>query len=109
MGNPKRRNEVIMRWKNLPDEDDNGDDVAEGSKGRSIPKPKVRQRIVKKVDVLKGLNSNAVLHSTMKVAKLKYIADRCKKANGKTIKAAIGLKFIDKNGLARSYRGGDLK
>merc|ERR1719282_380038 len=107
--NPKRRNEVIMRWKNLPDEDDDGEDVGEGGKGRNISRPKVRQTIVKKAVMPNGLNPNAILRSTTKVAKLKYIADRCKKANGKTVKAVVELKYIDGNGLARSYRGVDLK
>jgi len=115
--NPKRKNEVIMKWKDLPAEDDDENVGNAGNTSKKVAKPTAtKQSVVKKVALKSAavplalnLKPTAVLSCTSKVAKQKYIADRCKKARGKTVKAALELQYVDEKGSSRHYRAADLK
>lgn len=116
--NPKRKGEVIMKWRALANDDDSDDDDDEsGSHSRNNRKPIVNARRVKKVSLKKtkkfavpvGLKPNAVLARTSKDVNAPYIVGRCKKVNGCTVKAALQAKYTDAKGASRPYTLSDLR
>ncbi|CAE8721093.1 unnamed protein product [Polarella glacialis] len=114
--NPKRKNEVIMRWP--------ADDDAEGLKSskkkgaKQASKKSVRSKKVsdkKKTAVKKTVakkvqkvcadlpSGKAILTWTGKESKQEYISRRCKKVNGKAVQTVIGLlKLKDSSGAERT-------
>ncbi|CAE8589110.1 unnamed protein product, partial [Polarella glacialis] len=121
--NPKRKNEVIMRWP--------ADDDAEGLKSskkkgaKQASKKSVRSKKVsdkKKTAVKKTVakkvqkvcadlpSGKAILTWTGKESKQEYISRRCKKVNGKAVQTVIGLlKLKDSSGAERTYGFADLR
>jgi len=96
--NPKRRNEVIMRWK-ATSGDAEGEDFHEETSTSATPK---RKNAIGKVSVKKTVTKsvkksfadaklppNAVLSLTKKTPKAEYIAARVKKAAGLTVNRVL--------------------
>eukprot|EP00747_Dinoflagellata_sp_TGD_P162155 gnl/TRDRNA2_/TRDRNA2_179453_c0_seq1.p1 gnl/TRDRNA2_/TRDRNA2_179453_c0~~gnl/TRDRNA2_/TRDRNA2_179453_c0_seq1.p1 ORF type:complete len:617 (+),score=162.25 gnl/TRDRNA2_/TRDRNA2_179453_c0_seq1:63-1913(+) len=118
--NPKRKNEVIMRWKTEKkgdDDDDDGEDAAgpADAKTKRVAKAKSsiakrpnaaaamktkgvravakrpKAKAVSKPKVAKGLPADsATLMCTDKEPQIAYIAKRCKQIGGKTVGAVLG-------------------
>lgn len=104
--NPKRRNEVIMRWKNTK-EDGDDEEIGEGKSSSVKPlkngrktngsSTNAKKSIAKRKPPtsLTGLPPNAVLMRTDKRALSEYIVARCKKVSGKTVGEVLAGKFKD--------------
>lgn len=98
--NPKRKNEVIMKWKTAKSSNDNDDDTdAEDNKGaaksarKAMPnkgsKIGVKKTFAKKAPSLGGISPDSSLQRTDKKAKSDYISGRCSKVSGKTVQQAL--------------------
>jgi len=117
--NPKRKGEVIMKWRALPDNaDDDGDNAnaKKASKVHVVGKRKMPiasqskvNKMATKLSTAKGLNPNAILVRTSKEVKNSYDAFRLKKVNGLTVRAVLGRQYGPKSGACRLYKIGDLK
>lgn len=113
--NPKRKNEVIMRrWKgtNTEGDDEEEGDEAEGDSTQVNQKMRPQKTIAKRKSKpsLFGLKPDAVIVRTGKAIDSPYIAERCKKVAGKSIKHALcTATFSDSAGTKRAYRASDLK
>lgn len=120
--NPKRKNEVIMKWKaasKFDDEDEYGEEhaalskVATPKKGSSLKKSKaasVKKTFAKKTLNSGGLSPDAVLVRTDKRAKSSYIAARCAKASGKKVQQVLaGVSFRGEDGVSQTYALSDLR
>lgn len=116
--NPKRKNEVILKWrgggKGQDDEED--DEQEEAGEKASIPKiKKIKKHLLKKkvktaVRNWKGLPSpRAVLSTTSKVANKHYITRRCKRVAGLTVEKALAARVADSSGSQRAYSVSDLR
>eukprot|EP00933_Yihiella_yeosuensis_P037008 TRINITY_DN3084_c1_g1_i2.p1 TRINITY_DN3084_c1_g1~~TRINITY_DN3084_c1_g1_i2.p1 ORF type:complete len:616 (-),score=137.48 TRINITY_DN3084_c1_g1_i2:248-1951(-) len=111
--NPKRKNEIIMRWKGQPEDEDTSENTKPKSGlNKSSPKKsltKVMKKLDKKRSLGPDLRPTAVLKLTGKVAKAPNIAARCKKVAGHTIEQALGMKCSLSSGEACRYKLQDLK
>jgi len=125
--NPKRKNEVIMRWKGSTDADD--EEEGDGS-GKQMPKKSAahkaqgsgkktasgpvavkKKAMVKKTLLPKNISPKGVLVCTAKVPGSSYMAARCKKAAGMKVEDVVGsFKFQKEAGSSQSTYGlSDLK
>mmetsp|Transcript_103117 Transcript_103117/g.210261 ORF Transcript_103117/g.210261 Transcript_103117/m.210261 type:complete len:586 (+) Transcript_103117:74-1831(+) len=112
--NWKRPNEVIMRWKDAPADEDFDDDGVEekGSKmkGAKAVRAKVKKATVKRKQAAGLPPMKAVLLRTDHEASMPYIKSRCKRASGLSVEKVVGvLKYKDASGEDRTYSGSDLK
>eukprot|EP00931_Biecheleriopsis_adriatica_P119373 TRINITY_DN94601_c0_g1_i1.p1 TRINITY_DN94601_c0_g1~~TRINITY_DN94601_c0_g1_i1.p1 ORF type:complete len:608 (-),score=165.05 TRINITY_DN94601_c0_g1_i1:51-1874(-) len=126
--NPKRKNEVIMRWKGSTDADEEGEDAfdekASASKAAAKPgtakskkgveaakKTAVKKTIAKKVALPSDVSPTAVLVRTAKAANQPYIEERCKQAAGRKVEDVLGSVKFQKGALrSKSVYGlADLK
>jgi len=126
---PKRKNEVILSWpksgrcEDIDDDDDDNDDDDDGmerplpTSKRTVNRSLVRKNLlkgpkhptqVKKATDLSSIPQDAILVRTTKAAKSSYIATRCKKVAGRTVKQALAKNFTDGSGEKRQYLLSDL-
>jgi len=116
--NPKRDNEVIMRWKKGCNDDGDDDDEKDGTKHSAAAPRKgskallssVRKTSMKKQLDFRGLRADARLVLTEKKAKSAYIAARCSKAAGRTVRQVVARASVrDDEGASHAYSLSDLR
>jgi len=117
--NPKRKNEVIMRWKvgSGDDVDDDGEE-AQGNGKQSAPsasslkkRPAMKVASVKKTvqkTKASSINPNLVLARTDKEILAPHVAARVKRFAGKRVGDVLKMTW-KLNGEVRQYKIGDLK
>jgi len=117
--NPKRKNEVIMKWKTAKVTNDNDDDTddednkKQSSKRKAMPnkgsKSSVKKTFAKKLLNLGGISPSRVLQRTDKKAKSSYISSRCAKVSGKTVEQALATACVcGQDGAKQTYASSDL-
>jgi len=115
--NPKRKNEVIMRWKadssersdgTFDDDEDGSSTSAKGSK--ATPSFKKAKAVVKKIMKPKtgSFSPRAKIARTGKTTS-ECITARCKKVAGKTVEQALALTYKGSKGNDCKYGLSDLK
>lgn len=109
MDNWKRKNEVIMRWKGAPSDDDDEDAADSGRKASH--KSSVKKSILKKKPTqFGGLKPTAIIKQSGKTISSPYIASRCKKVAGRTVQHALSATtYNDSEGEKRTYLLSDLR
>lgn len=121
--NPKRKNEVIMKWRLGGDDAEADDDEgcfhhtpagrAKAAVSRSTPARKkvcMQGKSKKRSAAFTGLPLAAVLRRTSKDAKVSYIAQRCRKVAGQTVGHVLAkLRVRDGAGNCRAYLSADLR
>jgi len=113
--NPKRQNEVILRWKpGSIDADDDGEALGPegpGKKTRASKVGKVKKTALKQKSSIKGLPpASLTLCPTPKVSKSEYIAKRIKQACGRTIGSVIStMQYKGADGTNKIYGVADLR
>ena len=124
--NPKRRNEVIMRWRGAGDQD--GDDDDEDGEGAAVGKASIAKKSSARVKqalkrtirtkakslLPRGLPANIQMSARTKCiaqpdSAADYILKRCKKADGKTVGQCLGMLYQDTHGASKKYGISDLK
>lgn len=125
--NPKRKNEVIMKWRGASACDDDGDDDADPvatdgncaktrrtgkkpihtRKPRPVMKATIKTRSIKKSSVRK-LNFDATVTYTGVACRSQYMSRRCKRLHGKAVRDCLGMKYTDGAGNQRTYSKADL-
>mmetsp|Transcript_114824 Transcript_114824/g.357659 ORF Transcript_114824/g.357659 Transcript_114824/m.357659 type:complete len:566 (+) Transcript_114824:56-1753(+) len=109
---PKRKNEVILRWKGKAEVDED----EEGEAAPPVPAPrrgiKASCKAVKKHIAKRGRSpwiENSIIVRSGKSVRKPYIEQRVKQAAGKTAGKAFGLKYKDASGRTRKYGLADLR
>eukprot|EP00747_Dinoflagellata_sp_TGD_P163246 gnl/TRDRNA2_/TRDRNA2_181715_c0_seq1.p1 gnl/TRDRNA2_/TRDRNA2_181715_c0~~gnl/TRDRNA2_/TRDRNA2_181715_c0_seq1.p1 ORF type:complete len:621 (+),score=146.30 gnl/TRDRNA2_/TRDRNA2_181715_c0_seq1:68-1930(+) len=131
--NPKRKGEVIMKWKESNEDPD--DDEEAGSQAAKLPRSRASaakqkktavstakkttvkkvalKRTVAKVAAKRAAPSDfplkAVLKRTGKDTNAQYISDRLKKVAGLTVEKALGSHQLDGSGNSKPYSKADLR
>lgn len=117
--NPKRQNEVIMKWRKEDNDDNDGSgdgSHVQGAKSAAAKATNVRKvvsaatsrKAVKKP--FGGLKPSAKIARGEKTSGSAYLNARIRKAIGKKVGDVVGtLVFKDRDGNQRVYRGTDLK
>eukprot|EP00927_Polykrikos_kofoidii_P043737 TRINITY_DN3781_c0_g1_i2.p1 TRINITY_DN3781_c0_g1~~TRINITY_DN3781_c0_g1_i2.p1 ORF type:complete len:569 (-),score=95.92 TRINITY_DN3781_c0_g1_i2:347-2053(-) len=105
---PRRKNEVVIRWKDRPDDDEE----VHVNKKRAEAVKKVAKKILKaKASVYGSFPPKASLVRTKKETKSDYIAARCAVVAGRRVSAALdgSVKCAGKNGQTSPYALKDLR
>jgi len=107
MLNKKRKDEVLMHWKNLGNEQDV---EAAPKKGLAVKKVSLKSATKKFAQVAQAaFPGSAMLRFTGKEAKEAYITARCKKNDKCTVEQCLGRPYTDASGASRTYGVADLK
>jgi hypothetical protein len=119
--NPKRQNEVIMKWRGAStsdDDDDDGDSEVVATDGDRAKKASTAKKVKKLVTKKKtstskkpgaGVNFNATVKYTGAECTSPYMSRRCKRIHGKRVRQCLGMEYTDGAGKPRKYSLSDLR
>lgn len=108
--NPKRKNEVIMKWRDAGNADDEEEDGGKSGKAKATVKKNIIKKSIKVSPGSLPALAGALLSRQSKESKQPYIAARCRKASGRRVDACVGkLKYRDVSGNQRVYSVSDLR
>lgn len=105
--------EVVMCWKRHSGGDGKeGECDAAGKQVKNVPVNATKLKVKKDSGAKAarcGFDGASVLKRTEKESSTEYLAERCRRCNGRTVSQVVGMTYKDASGKDRTYRGTDLK